>query len=630
MKKRICVFIGEIAQDYQKLVANSITARANSLGYDVVFICNYGSYNEDILYAEGEKSVINLPDCSTFDGIIVAEDVFDIDGMPDELYELLKKTAKCPVVYLRSTREDFYSVMIENKSSINSIVRHFIDDHGFTDICYMSGKKGAADASERLEGYMSAMAESGLEVTEHSIFHGDYWRYMGGQALDWFMVNRTSYPQAIVCANDYMALSICANLRQRGVRVPEDVCVSGFDLLDEAKYSYPSLTSLEVDFVGMVNRAVDIIDSVNDGNEEEHLQRIPAKLRRLKSCGCGKQHEYKDVFGLMSKTQRIIDDTKSIFISVTEYQQTFGFDDFMAVADKYRQYIRSDRAFICFTDSTETGYDEVENDNAYTNNMMLRRIFVKDYPAQDVTIRYERKDIIPQQYWSETTPNNFCVFPIHFKNVVYGYCVAEMTKDKWFDIHTQGYLMTLATAIQSSNLHQQIEQLESIRALYQNDPLTGIYNRRGFDKILKNKFEQAKNGGQPIAIASIDMDNLKPINDTYGHTEGDKAIVTLARAIESVIRDGECCARIGGDEFSALLLVTPNRSEEFKRDLRAALVTESKKSGVINEVKASIGICETTEEGVNSIYSCVQIADKRMYEDKKSRKASGEASTIRI
>lgn len=623
MNKKICVFIGEIAQDYQKLIANAITTRANSLGYDVVFICNYGSYNEDILYAEGEKSCINLPDCSTFDGIIVTEDVFDIEGMPDELYELLKKTAHCPVVYLRSIREEFYSVMIENKISIENALRHFIEDHGFTDICYMSGKKDAEDAKERLQGFLDVMKEHNLKVNDHMIFHGDYWRYKGCEALDWFMVNRKNYPQAIICANDYMAMSICENLKQRGVRVPEDVCVSGFDFLDEAKFSEPSLTSLEVDFAGMANRAVDIIDSVNEGNTEDRVQRIPARLRRMKSCGCGKQYEYKDSFGLMKRNQRAIDDTKSIFISVTEYQQTFGFDDFMAVADKYREFTRSDRSFICFTDSEESGFDEVENDNTYTNNMMLRRIFVKDYPAQDVTIRFKRSDIIPTQYWSDTTPNNFCVFPIHFKNVVYGYCVSEITTGKWFDIHTQGYFMMLANAIQNSDLHQKIEHLEAIRALYQNDPLTGIYNRRGFDKIYKNKFKLAKNGGLPIAIASIDMDNLKPINDNYGHAEGDKAIITLARALESVIAEDDCCARIGGDEFAALIMVTsPTRLQEFKHDLLQALKVESEKSGVIKEVTASIGICESTEAEATSMFSCIQIADKRMYEEKRSHKNS--------
>ncbi len=621
MDKRICVFIGEIAQDYQRLVANSIVKKANSLGYDVVFICNYGSYNEDILHADGEKSCINLPDCSAFDGIIVAEDIFDIDGMPDALYNILLETAKCPVVYLRSVREKFYSIMVDNKGSIESVVRHFTNFHNFKDICFMSGKRGADDASERLNGFLKVMAENNIPVTDHMIFHGDYWRYRGEEALAWFMEGRTTYPQAIICANDYMALSICEALRNRGVRVPEDVAVSGFDLLDEAKYHTPSLTSLQVDFEEMVNMAVTTIDNVNSGKTEEHVQRISAKLRLNKSCGCGKQHEFDDVLNRLSYNQKLTDETKNIFVSVTEYQLAFSFDEFMEVARKYSRFMRSNRVFMCLNDNTESGYDEVENDSQYTNSMALKRIFKNGEDAEFYDIHFKRKDIIPPSFWSKERPNNFCVFPIHFKNIVFGYCVAEITKDMWFNIHTQIYLMTLANAIQNSNLHLEIEKLESIKEIYQNDPLTGILNRRGFDKILKNKYNDAKNEGPQIGISSIDMDNLKTLNDTYGHAEGDKALVTLANALRSVMHEGDYCARIGGDEFAAIItLSSPNRIIEFKHDFALALKAESELSEVKIPVVASVGICRSDEVEATSMFSCIQLADKRMYEDKRSRK----------
>ena len=184
MKKRIGVFIGEIAQNYQKLVTKYVSRRANELGYDTVFICSYGSYNNDIVYAIGGKACVYLPDCSSFSGIIVAEDVFDISGMGDELYDVIKRDATCPVVYLRTIRDGFYSVMPENQKSMEKMVRHFTDDHGFRDICYMSGKKGTEDAKDRLNGYLSVMEEKGIEVTDNMIFHGDYWRNKGKEAVD--------------------------------------------------------------------------------------------------------------------------------------------------------------------------------------------------------------------------------------------------------------------------------------------------------------------------------------------------------------------------------------------------------------------------------------------------------------
>lgn len=620
MRKRIGVFISEIAQDYQRIVSNTIIKTANTNGYDTVFLCNYGSYIGDLLYAEGEKSSIYLSDLSTYDGIVVFEDIFDIDGMPDEFYSKLMAEAKCPIVYVRSTRDNCFAVLQENQKSIETMVRHFTDVHGFTDICYMSGKKDAEDAQERLAGFLAVMKEHNIEVNDHMIFHGDYWRYKGEEALAWFMEGRKTYPQAIVCANDYMALSICHALNARGIKVPDDVCVSGFDALEEAKVFNPSLTSLEVDFEGMAERAINIIVNTNNGQKEERIQRVEAKLSLGKSCGCGEQNEYKDIFKLLNTKQRLIDDTKNSFMAVTDYQYTFDFDEYMSVAEKYRRFVRSDKVFVCLTDVDEDGFMEVERDGTYSEQVILKRVFFDEGNSEKIDIKFPRRKILPDEYWDDEEYNNFFVFSLHFKNIMHGYIVAKQPVNTWFDIQTQGYMITLANAIENSLTHKKMEQFETIKQIYQNDALTGILNRRGFDKIMQDEYSKAKEEDRVLAIASIDMDNLKIINDTFGHSEGDRALQIIAKALTGVMREGDACARIGGDEFAALLNVDyPGRCRDFKKALLDALRVESKGDSRY-QVEASVGICETTDSEAVSLVACVQIADSRMYEEKRTKK----------
>ncbi len=180
--------------------------------------------------------------------------------------------------------------------------------------------------------------------------------------------------------------------------------------------------------------------------------------------------------------------------------------------------------------------------------------------------------------------------------------------------------MTLANAIENSEVHRKMERLETIRSIYHKDALTGILNRRGFDKLFQDKYAALKNGGKHFGLASIDMDNLTVINDTYGHADGDRALITLAKALSSVMKEGDFCARIGGDEFAAVISMEyPGRCNEFKREFTNALKRESVALPDYN-VYASVGICESSEQAVSSLVSCVQLADKRMYEDKKSRK----------
>lgn len=621
MRKKIAVHIGEIAGSFQQTIMRVITEKANALGYDVVAICSYGSYNDDILFAEGEKASVYLPDHSQFAGVIVTEDLFDVPGMGDELYAKLKRDARCPVVYLRHHRDGFYNILVENTVSMEQMVRHFLDDHGFTDVCYMSGKPESFDSQERLRGFRNVMEEKGIPITEHMIFHGDFWREKGREAMEWFMEGRETYPQAIICANDYMAISICDELRARGVRVPEDVCVSGFDFALEAKAYEPTLTSLEVDFESMSARAVDIIDNVNHGIKEEPVQRMPAKVMLNKSCGCGDQYNLGNAAAFIKENYRSTAYMKDIMLLNMEYQDSVELDEFMDSAEKYKYMVQAERTFFCFLDHTEEGVTDVENISSFTEQMILYRIFEHYKKPIACRTKFPRSKILPDEYWEDdASPKNYYVFTIHFKNTVYGYLVAEEPTERWFDIFTQAYLLNLATAIATSTVQRRMAKLEEIRALYQKDELTGIYNRRGFDRLLREKFTAAKETRENIAVVSIDMDNLKVINDSYGHTAGDEALKGMAAALDSVMEEGEFCARVGGDEFAAALVVNrPERADDFRKNLKEAMKRQSENLDQF-EVMASVGICELAEDFDASLIACVQKADMRMYEEKRARK----------
>lgn len=96
--------MGYITQNYQKDVLQAIFKEANELGYTVFCFANFGAYGDKVLYAEGERGIMYLPDLTQLDGIIVGEDTFDVPGMGNEIYVYLKKNADCPVVYLRGKR----------------------------------------------------------------------------------------------------------------------------------------------------------------------------------------------------------------------------------------------------------------------------------------------------------------------------------------------------------------------------------------------------------------------------------------------------------------------------------------------------------------------------------------------
>ena len=622
MNRKIALLMGEVTGNFQETIARAIAARANELGYDMVAFCTYGSYNDDILFSEGEKACVYLPNYEEFSGIIVTEDVFDIEGMGDEVYAHLKQHAKCPVVYLRTKREGFYSVLLENKQPMKNMTRHFLEDHGFRDICYMSGKKELWDSAQRLEGFLEAMEEKGIPVTEHMIFHGDYWREKGKVAIDWFMEGRDTYPQAIICANDYMALSICEELRERGVNVPEDVCVSGFDYVYEAKFYQPSITSIFVDFPKMGAMAVDIIDRVNRGLPQEQITRMTPDLKLQKSCGCGEQWTFDDVAEMIDQNYQNAFSMKNIMLSTMEYQDAFEENEYLRVAEKYFSLMHCDKVWLCLCDEKEEGFLAVENENRFTRQVVLKRVLHSNKNADKRNFPFSRTDLLPREFWRKDAPNNLLVFSLHYKNKIYGYLVAEMPRKTWPDIYCQSYIQNLANAIENAMVQRELSSFEEIKALYQKDSLTGLYNRRGADKLTKEMFAKAGETGTELILVSIDMDGLKYINDTYGHTEGDKAISKMGAVLQSAVHEKEVCARVGGDEFFCILLSEdPDREKQFLSQLEKSMEEANEKGGLYS-IGASVGFARSMETPGMSLLQCLQLADMRMYENKRKRKVA--------
>lgn len=619
MRKRIGIFMGEVTQEQQEIILKAVFRKASGLNYDVFVFCNFGAYGDNVLHTQGQKNVVTVPDISTLDGIIVAEDTFDIDGMGTEIRTYLKTVAKCPVVYLRATYEEGYSVLVSDGEAIAEMTEHFINEHGFRDICYMSGPFDSEDAMNRFKNFKAVMKNAGIEVKEHMVFEGDYWRAKGKKAVDWFMEGRETYPQAIICANDYMALSICEELMSRGLRIPEDVCVSGYDDILESKCYQPGLSSISVPFARMGEKAVEIIHNVNNHVPQESIEYLKPVFKYRKSCGCGEQGGREDLSWLLTKNYYQGDDMKQVVFMNSEFQDTFEEEDYLRVAEKYLLNVRCEKAYLCICDRA----DEIEalaNESEYTEKMILKRIFARGEKAVKCEIHFDRKELLPKAILKNEEAKGYLLFPLHYGNKCFGYMVFLFEKE-WPYSYIQAYLMGLATAIEGANMHQELSSLEKIKNLYHKDPLTGLYNRRGFERHLRSLYERYEDENKYLSIASIDMNGLKHINDNYGHAEGDEALCRLGGVLEGLINNEEVCARTGGDEFLVVLYSdSRERDAKFTKEFMLAMQEEEKKMQKPYPFSASIGICGFREAEAVSLMACMQLADKRMYDQKRKTK----------
>ncbi len=182
----------------------------------------------------------------------------------------------------------------------------------------------------------------------------------------------------------------------------------------------------------------------------------------------------------------------------------------------------------------------------------------------------------------------------------------------------RGVMFLVAVAGQAMILHflkQRLLQAEAAqRVMAERDPLTALHNRRSFDHALA-----AVPAGRPVALVVFDFDNFKAINDGHGHPAGDAVLRAVAAACSRVVRDGDCLARIGGDEFA---VVAPGASEAGVTRIVEALgaaVAEVRMPGSLTPVRATFAWAVSPTDATDAA-GLFRRADQRLLERKREAK----------
>ena len=160
---------------------------------------------------------------------------------------------------------------------------------------------------------------------------------------------------------------------------------------------------------------------------------------------------------------------------------------------------------------------------------------------------------------------------------------------------------------------------EMFKVLSETDEMTGLLNKRSFSPMLGKAIEVAEQYSQPLSVMMIDADNLKKVNDTYGHKAGDKLILTIASTIRDCLRTSDIICRYGGDEFVALLPQFPSaKAAETAERLRSAVENTSfDVDGEKITTTVSIGVASYPDK-VSKTSALMEKADEALYESKKA------------
>lgn len=165
-------------------------------------------------------------------------------------------------------------------------------------------------------------------------------------------------------------------------------------------------------------------------------------------------------------------------------------------------------------------------------------------------------------------------------------------------------------------------ELEAVR-LAATDDLTGLYNRRGFEAMGTRLLQLCQRAKSHASLLFFDLNGFKQINDGYGHTEGDRAIVGFANVLRASMRETDVLARLGGDEFVALVVdVEPGSEAQIIERVQRGVMRFNRAAQRGYELRFSVGLAPYDVSQAPSVAHLVEVADHAMYVNKRAGKAA--------
>lgn len=580
----------------------------------------YGNKNDEL-----EMDIFELICVERFDAIVILTETFKGRNRFDALIARAN-AAGTPVIAVDRKLPGCINVQFNYREAFRQVMEHMVEYHGFRRINFMNGRKGDIYSDERLEVYRQVLEEHGIAYDERRVYYGQFWEKPALQEMERMMQEWDELPEAIVCANDAMAIAVNDFLKKKGYRVPTDVATTGFDGLKIGEYCSPRITTGVHDVRELIRQVYDCIWYGEKAKEQRDFY-VPGRLAIGCSCGCDGLKPYQvgtEMVRMRDDLHRESEFLNSMneMIPVLTYDTTFA-DAIYAIFERVKP-VYYDKIWLCsnIAEEEQTIYRQKQDmwerlgnpsQTVYSDELWW---IYSDRNEKTVQMagdnHVKREDLIPHLSEVLDTYSTVLVTAMHLSEETTGYMAMVCDMEKFWVSAYSSFITSFRYIIELKK-----EQAKVLQA-YMSDPLTGLYNRLGFFECMKHLLKQHTQG--KLALISMDLDGLKYINDTFGHAVGDEAISALGDMImKSAI--GRLSTRIGGDEF--LVAVFDEQAQQIAEGiaekLRELLASYNKEAQKPYVLEASIGVyTDCVQE--HSIDYFMKKADALMYQNKQQHK----------
>lgn len=539
---------------------NRLLTAVSKYGYKImVFNSVVDFYNHDA-YDEGAKSIYKIINYDILDMLVVLTDNFFDKEIIDGIVAQAKESA-VPVLLLDDTKEGCYSILRDYKKAYKSVIEHVIKEHGVTDTYFVAGHKaGDVFSEKRLECYKEVLAENGLPFSEEQVGYGEYWNMPTWDVVDRLVAEREKIPQAIICANDFMAMDVCERLAEHGYHVPEDVIVTGFDGVQDAEYFKPRLTTCKDDEEQCAELTAEVIRQIFEKDIPYQVFYQQYAVQIGESCGCenGAKMYYDDVRPLFHMINEMESHESSMYAWVERVLEN---EEVQRLSNLFSGKILPD-SYICF---------KADFVDAILNNKEVRSLkeigdeYVafaswhnKDYKLGQYK-KYDISQMVPNlEKWLEED-SVYILTAVFVKNTPLGYyacCMKNVVENAHKITRLSRNINIVIGAIWGDYRRKQMKQ--SIEKAALTDSITELPNLKGAMQWFDTFSAVPEHHDKKVIFSVYALPKYKYIYENYGVKDVEEALCKVAELLKIANQKDCYIAHITEDSFLVINYLEPD------------------------------------------------------------------------
>jgi len=635
---KIGVIMPEIMDPLDYELLKGVRLQAELLGYDVIVFT--GVFNSQLelqqgIYIDGLENIYELIGMVELDGILFGATYFNNEAVKSRIYQILRQS-NVPCLVLGDENPYFPCLYPQQRESMRMITEHLITGHHRRKLYCITGFPNHFESEERLAGFYDALDAAGISREESCVFYGAFWKIIPRQIAEQIADGSIEKPDAIVCASDSMAIEVCDVLMESGIRVPEEIAVTGYDGTWYASCHIPEITTIYGRERQYGIHAVCKLYEVIHGEMPMQTEAYQQHLRYGYSCGCGLAdhlHErFQDTSLMEHVKKRVRRNMERKVLLATDFvghmntAQTL--DELITRADQLGHVLPGWKWLdICLCEDWMGDFEHPEQfrQSGFSDKMLLALSKRAPVNAEDQYLFPVQKLLPALQQPHE--PMIIVLTSLHCEGQMFGYMSAAYTDvddlsveeqyTNWCDAFCNG-LKSLQQKLYQDYIRQQIEELSV------HDPTTGLYNKKGMLEQLPELIRQSRKKESDIRLLLVSF-----VPDAQSAYLGRDVPPLIANALRMSADHDELYARVAEQVFA--VICAKNEADWTESRI---LALERRMRHLNGEV-AGLQIPELVTDEIiiedNSISKLAKLLDERIeYMVSKANFAAGQSLDYRM